>query len=106
MADPRGKEPRTGAEEAETSTAGTLPSRTAPPPPRTRALKVPEKIGRYVVERLVGQGGMGRVWLARDTVLGRPVAIKVLRDDLSLPPKVHDELVARMEHEARAAASV
>lgn len=49
---------------------------------------------------------MGRVWLARDTVLGRSVAIKVLRDDLALPPKVHDELLERMEHEARAAAAV
>jgi serine/threonine-protein kinase len=49
---------------------------------------------------------MGRVWLARDTVLGRRVAIKVLRDDLALPPTVRDELVARMRHEAQAAAAV
>ena len=69
-----------------------------PPHPRT--------IGRYEVERLLGQGGMGRVWLARDTVLGRRVAIKVLRDDLALPPSVRDELVTRMRHEAQAAAAV
>jgi serine/threonine-protein kinase len=69
-----------------------------PAPPRT--------IGRYEVERLLGEGGMGRVWLARDTVLGRRVAIKVLRDDLALPPSVRDELVARMRHEAQAAAAV
>jgi len=49
---------------------------------------------------------MGRVWLARDTVLGRKVAIKVLRDDLALPPSVRDELVTRMRHEAQAAAAV
>ncbi len=49
---------------------------------------------------------MGRVWLARDSVLGRQVAIKVLRDDLALPPRVLDELVARMRHEAQAAALV
>jgi serine/threonine-protein kinase len=66
----------------------------------------PRSIGRYVVERLLGQGGMGRVWLARDTVLGRNVAIKVLRDDLALPPKVKEELIERMRHEARAAAAV
>ncbi len=66
----------------------------------------PKKIGRYDVERLLGQGGMGRVWLARDTVLGRRVAIKVLRDDLALPPTVRDELIVRMGHEARAAAAV
>jgi eukaryotic-like serine/threonine-protein kinase len=67
---------------------------------------VPKRIGRYEVERLLGQGGMGRVWLARDTVLGRRVAIKVLRDDLALPPAVKDELIVRMGHEARAAAAV
>jgi eukaryotic-like serine/threonine-protein kinase len=66
----------------------------------------PKKIGRYEVEHLLGQGGMGRVWLARDTVLGRRVAIKVLRDDLALPPAVRDELIVRMGHEARAAAAV
>lgn len=66
----------------------------------------PRAIGRYEVERLLGQGGMGRVWLARDTVLGRLVAIKVLRDDLALAPSVRDELIARMRHEAQAAAAV
>ena len=66
----------------------------------------PRSIGRYEVERLIGQGGMGRVYLARDTVLERPVAIKVLRDDLALPPAVKDELIERMRHEARAAAAV
>jgi eukaryotic-like serine/threonine-protein kinase len=66
----------------------------------------PKTIGRYAVERLLGQGGMGRVYLARDTNLGRRVAIKVLRDDLALPPRVRDELVERMRHEAQAAAAV
>jgi serine/threonine-protein kinase len=69
-------------------------------------VETPRTIGRYEVERLLGQGGMGRVWLARDTVLGRLVAIKVLRDDLALPPTVRDELIVRMGHEARAAAAV
>jgi eukaryotic-like serine/threonine-protein kinase len=79
-----------------------MPSPDSPP----GASKVPRTIGRYEVERLLGQGGMGRVWLARDTVLGRRVAIKVLRDDLALPPSVRDELVTRMRHEAQAAAAV
>lgn len=77
-------------------------SASSAPPPRPP----PRSIGRYDVERLLGQGGMGRVWLARDTVLGRRVAIKVLRDDLALPPSVRDELVTRMRHEAQAAAAV
>src|SRR5438105_3530028 len=67
---------------------------------------LPKTIGRYEVERLLGQGGMGRVYLARDKILGRRVAIKVLRDDLALPPRVRDELIERMRHEARAAAAV
>ena len=73
---------------------------------KERKQEVPSAIGRYEVDRLLGQGGMGRVWLARDTVLGRNVAIKTLRDDLALPPSVKDELVTRMQHEARAAAAV
>jgi serine/threonine protein kinase len=73
---------------------------------RSSSAEPPRTIGRYEVERLLGQGGMGRVWLARDTVLGRRVAIKVLRDDLALPPSVRDELVTRMRHEAQAAAAV
>jgi len=67
---------------------------------------LPSRIGRYDVEHLLGQGGMGRVLLARDTVLGRSVALKVLRDDLGLPPELKGQLVERMRQEARAAAAL
>ena len=69
-------------------------------------MDLPTAIGRYDVVRLLGQGGMGRVLLARDSVLGRLVAIKILRDDLGIPPEVKDALVVRMRQEARAAATL
>jgi serine/threonine protein kinase len=69
-------------------------------------MSLPERIGRYDVERLLGEGGMGRVYLARDTVLGRYVALKVLRDDLGLTPELKSQLYERMRQEARAAAAL
>jgi serine/threonine-protein kinase len=69
-------------------------------------MDLPARIGRYDVEHLLGQGGMGRVLLARDTVLGREVALKVLRDDLGLTPELKAQLVDRMRQEARAAAAL
>ncbi len=64
------------------------------------------RIGRYEVVHPLGQGGMGRVLLARDTVLGRLGALKVVRDDLGLPPEARIELFDRMRNEARAAAAL
>jgi serine/threonine-protein kinase len=69
-------------------------------------MSVPAHIGRYEVVRLIGEGGVGRVYLARDPVLGREVALKVVRDDLELTDETKTELAARMRTEARAAATV
>jgi serine/threonine-protein kinase len=71
-----------------------------------RPVDAPGRIGRYEVVRLIGEGGMGRVFLARDPVLGREVAVKVLRDDLGLLSEVKAELATRMRSEARAASIV
>src|SRR5215470_6576781 len=60
------------------------------------------RIGAYPIEREVGRGGMGIVYLGRDTRLGRPVAIKVLPDALASDP----ERLARFEREARLLASL
>jgi eukaryotic-like serine/threonine-protein kinase len=47
------------------------------PPPDSISPPLPERIGRYRVERLLGQGGFGLVYFALDEQLSRPVAIKV-----------------------------
>lgn len=60
------------------------------------------RFGRYRIERLVGRGGMGSVYLARDMVLERSVAIKVPRLAEHLEPAV----IERFYREARAAARV
>ncbi len=67
---------------------------------------LPTQIGRYRIERLLGRGAMGRVLLAHDPVLDRSVAIKLLRDDLQIPPEQYDALLHRMRQEARASARV
>ena len=55
------------------------------------------RIGSYVVREVLGQGGMGTVYLAEHAVIGKKVAIKVLKRDLA----GHDTLVARFINEAR-----
>ena len=42
------------------------------------ALNVGDRLGSYEVTALIGQGGMGEVYRARDTKLGRDVGLKVL----------------------------
>jgi len=56
--------------------------------------------GRYRVERRIGQGAMGAVLLARDTLLGRVVAVKVLAEHLA----GNDGFRRRFVQEARLAA--
>jgi hypothetical protein len=56
--------------------------------------------GRYEIEELVGTGGMSSVYRARDTVLERPVALKVLHEHFSSDP----EYIERFRREARAIA--
>ena len=59
------------------------------------------KLGEYEVKSLVGSGGMGEVYRAHDSRLGRDVAIKVLPSFLSSD----SERLRRFEQEARAAAA-
>jgi eukaryotic-like serine/threonine-protein kinase len=60
------------------------------------------KLGPYEIQAPLGAGGMGEVYRARDTRLGRDVAIKVLPSHLSSNP----DLRQRMEREARSISSL
>ncbi|MEZ4336743.1 MAG: serine/threonine-protein kinase [Sandaracinaceae bacterium] len=64
---------------------------------------IPKKIGRYTVERLLGQGAMGSVYLGRDLQLDRAVAIKTVRH-LDLEEARLRTFIERFRNEARAAA--
>jgi serine/threonine-protein kinase len=60
------------------------------------------RLGPYQVDGQIGAGGMGEVWRATDTRLGRSVAIKLLPDGFAADP----ERLARFEREARLLASL
>ncbi|HEX9580715.1 MAG TPA: serine/threonine-protein kinase [Gemmatimonadales bacterium] len=61
-----------------------------------RAIGRPAPPERYQLGEIIGQGGMGEVWQARDVVLDRDVAIKV-----TAPHLAADEFSARLKREAR-----
>ncbi len=77
----------------------------APPTPRSTSAAVPLErgtrlAGRYELDAPIATGGMATVWRAQDTILTRPVAVKVLHAHLAADP----EFVARFRREAVAAA--
>jgi serine/threonine-protein kinase len=57
---------------------------------------------RYVVDEVIGEGGMGRVYLAHHKVIGKKVAIKILHAELARDK----EAVGRFVREAKAASSI
>lgn len=56
---------------------------------------------RYELEALIGQGGVGRVYRARDAELGRSLAIKVLRRELSDDPELRERFLREAETASR-----
>jgi protein-disulfide isomerase len=65
-------------------------------------LRAGVRVGPYEVLAVLGAGGMGEVYRARDTRLGREVALKVISDGAALDP----ERLQRFEQEARLAGSL
>jgi serine/threonine protein kinase len=61
-------------------------------------------LGRYETTRLLGEGGMGRVYLARQLDLGRQVVVKVMHDQIAADPHFRERfqretlLMARFQH--------
>jgi TolB-like protein len=70
--------------------------------PLARVLEPGRRLGPYDVSALIGSGGMGEVYRARDTRLGREVAIKVLPAGMGEDP----EALARFTRETRAVAAL
>src|SRR5580704_10808141 len=68
---------------------------------RDRSL-VGQTLGPYAIESLLGAGGMGQVYAARDTRLGRLVALKILQPDVAADP----ERKRRLLLEAKAASAL
>jgi serine/threonine-protein kinase len=66
------------------------------------ALTPGTRLGIYAITAQIGEGGMGQVYRATDTTLGRQVAIKILPDALASDP----ERLARFEREAKTLASL
>jgi hypothetical protein len=66
--------------------------------------EIPKTIGRYEILQLVGRGGMGVLYRARDHALERDVALKMMLMDFTLDPTAHERFqreakaVARLQH--------
>jgi serine/threonine protein kinase len=64
-----------------------------------RQVEEARRLGQYVLEEVIGQGGMGRVYRARHALLRRDTAINLL-----LPEQVGEAALLRFEHEVQATA--
>ena len=61
------------------------------------SLQIGQQLGSYKITSLIGKGGMGEVYRARDSKLERDVAIKTLTEEFAR----NDERVSRFQREAK-----
>ena len=61
----------------------------------------PQKIGRYIVQRMLGEGAMGSVYMAVDPAIKRTVAIKTIKIDTTRSREEQDEFLQRFFQEAQ-----
>jgi len=65
------------------------------------------RLGSYVLESRLGEGGMGEVWLAQHRLLARPAAVKLIRPDIvATDPERQGTVLARFEREAQVTAAM
>ena len=93
---------RTSVDFRRTSTVGGHVSWPYNPADPFMALAPGVRLGPYEIHSAIGAGGMGEVWKARDTTLGRDVALKILPEHLALDP----DRLARFKREAQILASL
>jgi CHASE2 domain-containing sensor protein len=101
--------------------AGPVPSPTAPAPmppsqvgsagsvttsPPGSSIMAGARFGRYSVERHLGRGGMGDVYLVRDTIINRRAALKTIRPDTNLAANEIIEMRQRFYREAQTAGAL
>ena len=70
-------------------------------------LREGRRIGGYTLQRHLGEGGMGEVWLAQHSLLARPSAVKLIRQAaMGRDPKTREMLEERFQREAKATAQL
>jgi serine/threonine protein kinase len=66
-----------------------------------------KRLGGYKLVRRLGSGAMGEVWLGRHSLLARPAAVKVIREEaLNVKPAERENIRARFQREAQATAQL